>query len=91
MNITENIFNFLQKSEDERKDCAAEGLCAVCWGYQQYDGKVRNLVKDKQRDVNNHRDRYTLIQEFVKEYLDGIKLKEGEINSCPTCNCEEDN
>ncbi|UJH92889.1 hypothetical protein LZ575_11030 [Antarcticibacterium sp. 1MA-6-2] len=32
-----------------------------------------------------------LIQEFVKENLEGIKLKQGEINSCPTCNCEEEN
>lgn len=50
----------------------------------------QDLFKDKQVDVNNHKDSYLVIQEFVKENLEGIKLKDGEIHSCPTCNCEDD-
>lgn len=91
MNITESIYSFFQKSERERENEAPEGLCPVCWGYQQYDGKVRDIIKDKQIDVNNHKDSYMLIQGFVKENLEGIKLKQGEVNSCPSCTCEDDN
>lgn len=90
MNIIDNIFDFFQKPEEERKNASPEGLCNVCWGYQQYDGKIREIIKDKQIDVNNHRDQYLVIQDFVKEHLEGIKLKEGEVISCPTCNCEDE-
>lgn len=89
MNITEQILRFLQKPEKETKDLAPDGLCELCWGYQQYDGKIRDLMKDKQIDVNNHRTSYMTIESFVKENLEGIKLKEGEIKDCPTCGCKD--
>src|SRR5690606_10923423 len=57
----------------------------VCWGYQEYDHKIRQLFKDKQIDVNNHRDSYMKIQKFMVKYIDGIRLKQGEIKECPTC------
>lgn len=37
--------------EEETKYEAPEGVCALCWGFQEYDGKIRQLFKDKQIDV----------------------------------------
>lgn len=89
MNITEQVLKFFRKTEKETKRMAPEGLCELCWGYQQYDGKIRELIKDKQIDVNNHRTSYTFMEDFVKTNLEGIKLKEGEVKECPTCGCSE--
>lgn len=90
MDITDKLFNFIKRPEKETINESPEGLCPVCWGYQQYDGKLRDVLKDKQVDVNNHRKSHMLIQNFVKEHLEGIKLKEGEIKTCPSCSCEDD-
>lgn len=86
MDLVENITNFFKKPEEETKNKAPEGVCALCWGRQQYDGKIRTLYKDKQIDINNHKDSYMLVQDFVKTHLDGIRLKKGSVASCPQCN-----
>ncbi len=88
MKIIDNILNHLRTAR-EADFATPEGLCPICWGYQQYDGKIRKLFKDKQVDVNNRRDSYTLIQRFVKQHLDNITLREGEINQCPACAKQE--
>ena len=85
MNIYTTIMEFLNQPKEETKDKAPEGLCAVCWGYQEYDKKIRNIIEDRQIDVNNHSFKYMRIQKLLKEQIEGIKLKEGEINDCPTC------
>lgn len=85
MNLIENIVGFLQKPESETEGKAPEGTCPVCWGYQQYDKKIRQVFKDKQIDVNNHKGSYMRIQKFVKKYIDGIRLKQGETKDCPHC------
>lgn len=85
MNMNNNIFNQIKRSAEDMKRAGQEGSCPVCWGYQQYDGKIRKLHKDKQVDVNNHRDRYMLIQQFIKRHLDTITLREGEILQCHSC------
>lgn len=85
MNLIENIVRFLRKPERETRDKSPGGTCAVCWGYQQYDKKIREVFKDKQIDVNNHKRSYMRIQKFVKKYIDGIRLKQDEVKDCPTC------
>ena len=50
------------------------GVCPNCWGEQEYDGKAREIIKDKQVDVNNHTARHTFIKEFVVNHVDGIHL-----------------
>lgn len=85
MNLIENIFQFLQKPAKETEGKAPEGTCPVCWGYQEYDAKIRQLFKDKQIDVNNHKDSYMKVQKFMVKYVDGIQLKQGKITECPTC------
>jgi hypothetical protein len=81
--ILSYFINETNKPKEDQK--TPEGLCPVCWGYQEYDGKLRKLFKDKQIDVNNHLDSYLLIQDFVKKNVDSLKLIEGEVESCPTC------
>lgn len=78
------LVNFFKKPHEQTKDKTPEGLCPNCWGHNEYDGKIRKLFKDKQIDVNNHKDSYQLIQDFVVKHIDGIRLKKSE-TSCPTC------
>jgi hypothetical protein len=83
-NTNENI-NHLENPNSREEDSSPRGACPNCWGRQQYDGKIRDMQKDKQIDVNNHKDSYMVIQEFVKTNIDGKKLKEGEVEICPQC------
>ena len=85
MDFIENLVNHFKKPEKETENHAPEGTCAVCWGYQEYDSKIRKIFKDKQIDVNNHKDRYMIVQKFVLEHIDGMHLKKGKIEICPTC------
>jgi hypothetical protein len=88
MDIIEKLVTFFRKPEDETKNETPEGPCPLCWGYQEYDKKIRVLYKDRQIDVNNHKDSYMLMQDFMVNHIDGIKLKEGELEACPSCGPE---
>ena len=85
MDIIDNITHYFKNQDDQKKDISPKGTCPVCWGIQQYDGKIRTLLKDKQIDVNNHKDRYMIIQNFMKYNVDGIQLKKGVVSDCPSC------
>ena len=85
MNVVEELIRFFKRPEKETKDKTPNGLCPVCWGYQEYDHKIRTIYKDRQVEVNNHRDSYMIMEDFVVNQLDGIKLKESQTESCPTC------
>lgn len=90
MEILESLINFFSKPQDETMAETPEGVCPLCWGHQEYDHKIRQLFKDKQLDVNNHKKRYMIVQQFVKENIDGIKLKKGKTIECPTCGNEHE-
>lgn len=91
MDLVKTIVDFFKKPEEETVHETPEGVCALCWGFQEYDGKIRKLYKDKQVDVNNNQDSYMLIQSFVKEHVDGYHLKDGVVHVCPDCSeLEED-
>src|SRR5680860_688473 len=85
MDLIENILHFFKKPKEETEGKNPEGTCPVCWGYQEYDHKIRRLFKDKQIDVNGHRYNYMKIQKFMVKYIDGIRLKQGENQECTTC------
>lgn len=85
MDIVDNITQYFKKQNDKGEELSPKGTCPVCWGHQQYDGKIRSLLKDKQIDVNNDKDSYMVIQDFMKHNIDGIKLKEGIEAECPHC------
>lgn len=91
MDIIDNIIHYFKGEKDKKEKSSPEGTCSICWGYQQYDGKIRDLLKDKQVDVNNHKASYMIIQEFVKTNIDGFIVKESEFKSCPTCGDKEKN
>lgn len=83
--LINKIVEFFKKPESETAGTSPEGVCNLCWGIQSYDGKIREIYKDKQVDVNNNRDSYLLIQKFVKDHIDGYQLKDGEIHVCTDC------
>lgn len=85
MKLTEQIVKFFQRPVEETEKETPAGVCPVCWGHQEYDHKIRKLFKDKQIDVNNHQNSYLKIQDFVVHHIDGIKLREGEVEGCPSC------
>lgn len=85
MDLIENIIHYFQNNDDENRKSSPDGTCPVCWGYQQYDGKIRTMLKDKQVDINNHKDSYMIIQDFMKHRLEGVKLKESVTSECPNC------
>ena len=85
MDFVDQLIAYFKKPKKEIEGTAPAGTCSLCWGYQEYDGKIRKLLEDKQIDVNNHQDAYMKIQKFIVQYIEGIKLKKGEIESCPTC------
>ncbi len=89
MDFIENLVHFFSKPKEETEGKSPEGTCPVCWGYQEYDHKIRRLFKDKQIDVNNHRDQYMKVQKFMVEHIDGIRLKQGKIKECPNCGHKE--
>ena len=88
MNIYNKITEYLEQPEEETKDKAPEGICAMCLGYQKYDNKIRTIIKDRQIDVNNHSFKYMRIQKLLKEQIEGIRLKKRKITECPTCRGE---
>lgn len=88
MDIIDNIIHYFKNEGNKKEASSPEGTCPICWGYQQYDGKIRKLLVDKQIDINNHKDSYMLIQDFMKQNIDGIKLKVGIVTECPQCSTE---
>lgn len=85
MDIVKTLVDFFNKPKEETVNESPDGVCNLCWGYQEYDGKVRELYEDKQVNVNNHEDSYMLIQKFVKENVDGYHVKDGIVHVCPNC------
>lgn len=87
MGIIKRLMGLFVKSTESEKNSkkSVAETPSFCWGYQQYDRKVRNLQKDKQIEVNNHRMNYMKWKGYVVEHIDGIRLKGGKIETCPEC------
>ena len=84
--MIERLIAFFNRPAEETKGHTPKGYCPNCWGEQEYDNEIRELYKDKQIDVNNHKANYAFIQDFVVNRIDGIHLKKGENSlDCPTC------
>ncbi len=80
MNFTDNLIEFFCRPKEETKDQVPVGACPICWGESEYDGEIRQLYKDKQIDVNNHKASHAFIQDFVVKNVDGIRLKKMDGN-----------
>lgn len=86
MNLIDNLVDFFKKPEEEIANKTPKGLCPVCWGYQQYNGKIRILLEDRQIDINNHKQVRPFFEEVIVKHVDGIKLRTAEFIPCPDCN-----
>ena len=69
MNIFSKIFS--------KKELVEGNACPNCWGELEYDGIVRELIKDKQIDINNHEAKHAFIKDFVINQVSGIHLQKG--------------
>lgn len=90
MDIAKSILDYFEKHEHSLPETAPEGFCPVCWGYQQYAGKIGSLFKEKQIDVNNHQAKYLIVQDFLKKHIEGIHIRQGKVESCPQCSNQKE-
>ena len=89
--MVEKLIQFFKQSPEETKNKVPEGLCPNCWGEQEFDNVIRDMYKDKQIDVNNHKENHAFIQKFVVNRLSGIHLIKGDNSlQCPTCKIKLD-
>lgn len=59
--------------------------CPVCWGFQEYDAKIREKYRDKRIDVKNHVGSYLKSKRFQVENIDGLRYRKPSIKECPKC------
>ena len=84
--MIEQLMSFFTGTAKETANKTPDGFCPNCWGEQEYDKEIRELQKDMQIDVNNHKANYGFIQDFVVNKIDGIQLKKGNNGmECPVC------
>ncbi len=88
MDLAEHLVDFFEKPKEETENQTPEGVCPVCWGYQEYGHTIRKLFEDKQIDVSNHENKFLFMRQFVKDNISGIRLVKGEEDICPTCGYE---
>ena len=78
MNLFSKIFS--------NNELVQAGVCPNCWGEQEYDDMVREIIVDKQIDVNNFEAKHSFIRDFVVKHVSGIKLqKQTQGQQCPSC------
>ena len=65
-----------------------DGHCPMCWGFNEYDHKLRKAVEDKFIDVKNHKATYIKSVGLAKNYIDGKKKKKLKTIACPKCGKE---
>jgi hypothetical protein len=82
MSLLDSLSAYFRRPAAETAEEAPEGVCPNCWGLQEFGGEVREIIRDRQVDVNNGEARHAFIQDFVVMHIDGIKLKN---NACPRC------
>ncbi|MCP4437053.1 MAG: hypothetical protein GY812_16345 [Actinomycetia bacterium] len=83
MAFVDSLLSFFRRPAAETAAAVPEGACPNCWGHYEYDGVVREAIRDKQIDINNERASRAFIEEFVVTRLEGVRLKSA---GCPTCN-----
>jgi len=86
MKLIDSILNYFKAKEKNKNIVAPEGICGPCWGHQEYDNQFRDIIKDKQIDVNGGREKLNFIENVVVNKVEGIRLK-NTLNGmeCPTC------
>jgi DNA-directed RNA polymerase subunit M/transcription elongation factor TFIIS len=85
MSYIHRLFSFFKKKPKEDKNSDPQETCSFCWGYQEYDEKIRLMPKEKQIDVKNHKDKYVKVGKFMVEHVDGFKNKKRIVERCSKC------
>ena len=78
MTFVDTLLAFFQREAEDTADQTPDGACPNCWGWEEWDNVVRTAMKDKQIDVNNHREGHAFIKQFTVEHIDGIRLRKHE-------------
>ncbi len=66
-----------------------KGYCPNCWGRQEYQDKLYDVVKSQKIDLNNIKEKKGWIQAYAAKYLGGLKLYENNgKQKCPSCSVE---
>ena len=66
------------------------GLCINCWGYEEWDGKIRDLAAEKQVELRDSQERENFIGKVVVQAVEGITLAQGKHGTyCKTCKARE--
>lgn len=73
----------------EKELLIEENICPNCWGKQEYEGKIREYLKDQtksniNKDIENQK---AFVAQFMETHVTGIKLKrDGDKLVCHGCN-----
>lgn len=89
MGLIERIQAWLMKNDTAT---SPDGICPNCWGRQEYNGKLLDVVRDHEIDVKNkdHFAQDAFIKQFAREHVDGIQLQNTDKGHyCPVCRYEE--
>lgn len=80
MSLLQNIFGLRGPLTQPELKVEIEP-CPNCWGEQEYDGMIRQKLRDVQIDVNSRRASYGFLRKFVVTHLEGIRLRKSIISS----------
>lgn len=89
MSLVDSLISFFSRPQAETAEDVPEGLCGNCWGHYEYDGKIREIARDRQIDVNHNLERRAFIQDFVVTHVDGIRLREDAEHRLTCANCAQ--
>ncbi|MGB0888547.1 MAG: hypothetical protein ACPGSL_10525 [Vicingaceae bacterium] len=84
-NIIENIKNYFKRKENNHNTSEApEGVCKICWGHDEWDGKYYKIIKDKHLTPGD--DIYeSFISKIANKHVNTTHKHENKY-ICTTCN-----
>lgn len=81
--LLESIRNyFSKKSKGDSTENAPVGVCAICWGRSEWDGKYYEIIKKNDSKIYDN-----FISKIVEKHIDGVKKKEDKY-ICKSCDKE---
>lgn len=85
--IIDNIKEyFKRKQSGESVESAPKEMCAICWGYNEWDGKFYEVVRDKHLTPGG--DRYdSFISKIVEKHIKTTHKHENKY-ICTSCDKE---
>ncbi len=82
--LLQNIKNyFTAKEEGENSNDAPKGMCPVCWGHDEWDGKQYQIVKDKHL-TPGHEQYESFISKIAEKHVKTTHKHENTY-ICTTC------